>query len=153
MSPHPWTRRWVTVAACLATVAGLGGCVERRYTIRTDPPGALVIVNDEEIGPAPISRSFVYYGTRKVIVTADGFQTEQFLQPCRAPWWNTGLTDWFTENILPFTIRDEREWTFKLQPATVPKREDLVARAAALREQGKAPPPQRRGGILGFFGF
>lgn len=153
MSREPWTRRRVAVAACLAAVAAAAGCVERRYTIRTDPPGANVIVNGEEIGPSPVSRSFVYYGDREVIVTADGFQTQRFTQRCRAPWWNTGLTDWFTENILPVTVRDDREWTFKLQPATVPDREGLVARAGALRQQGKALPPQRRKGILGFLGF
>lgn len=153
MSRERSTRRRVAAAAGLLAIAGATGCVERRYTIRTDPPNALVWVNGEEVGPSPVSRSFVYYGDREVVVMADGYRTQKFLQHCRAPWWNTGLTDWFTENILPVTLRDERDWTFKLQPATVPGREELVNRADALRQQGKALPPQRRGGILGFFGL
>ena len=40
-------------------IAALSGCVERRYTIRTEPPGATVIVNGEEIGPSPTSKSFI----------------------------------------------------------------------------------------------
>ena len=59
----------------LATGLGsLSGCVERRYTIRTDPPGALVIVNGEEIGPTPVSRSFIYYGDRKITPDAGWLQ-------------------------------------------------------------------------------
>ena len=56
----------------LTASAALSGCVERRYTIRTDPPGATVVVNGEEIGPSPASKSFIYYGDRKItlILTA-----------------------------------------------------------------------------------
>ena len=31
------------------------GCVRRRMTIRSDPPGALVYVDDQQIGATPIS--------------------------------------------------------------------------------------------------
>ena len=43
------------LAACLALAAAVfsAGCVERRYTLRTDPPGALAIVNGEEVGQTP----------------------------------------------------------------------------------------------------
>jgi hypothetical protein len=36
----------------------LGGCVERELTINTKPEGALVILNDEEIGTSPVTVSF-----------------------------------------------------------------------------------------------
>ncbi len=49
----------------LAALGLLSGCVERRYTIRSDPPGATVIVNGEEIGPAPASKSFSITATGK----------------------------------------------------------------------------------------
>ena len=49
------------------------GCVERRYTIRSNPPGALVYVNGEEIGTTPVSRSFTYYGDRDITLIQDGF--------------------------------------------------------------------------------
>lgn len=140
------------VALALAATAGLSGCVERRYTIRTNVP-AVVYANGEEIGMSPASREFVYYGDREFILTAPGYQTLRVIQPVPAPWWDNLFTEFFTENLIPFTFRDERVFTYTLMPQTVPPVEDLRARAEALRERGKVPPPPRRGGLLGFFGF
>lgn len=129
------------------------GCVERRYTIRTEPPGALVVVNNEEIGRTPVSKSFAYYGDRDITLMLDGYQTQRLIQPVKSPWYDNLLTEFFTENIVPFTIRDEREFTYKMVPASVPTTQDLQARGEALRAQGASAPTPRRGGILGFFGF
>ena len=79
------------LALLIGFAAGLGilsGCVERRYTIRSNPPGALAIVNDEEIGPTPVSRSFTYYGDRKITLMLDGYETKTVIQPINAPWWD-----------------------------------------------------------------
>ena len=69
----------IRVQALILLIAGIGvlsGCVERRYTIRSDPPGATVVVNGEEIGPSPASKSFVYYGDRKITMILDGYPDE-----------------------------------------------------------------------------
>ncbi len=110
-------------------------------------PGALAIVNDEEIGPTPVSRNFTYYGTRKVTLIADGYQTQTFLQPVRRPWYDNYLTEFFSENLVPWTIRDEREFVYKLQPGTAAPAEQVSARAEAMRRQGQAPfvKKERRG--------
>jgi hypothetical protein len=134
-------------------VASLAGCVERRYTIRTDPPGALVYVNGEELGPAPVSRSFTYYGAREITLVADGYETQRIIQPLPAPWYDNNLTDFLTENLLPFTIRDEREFVYRMAPATNPATGELLNRAEGLRSQGRQPPPPRRGGLFGTLGF
>jgi hypothetical protein len=138
----------VVVLSC-----GLAGCVERRYTIRTEPPGALAIVNGEEIGPTPVSRSYVYYGPREITLIADGYQTQTIIQPMKRPWYDNYITEFFSENLIPWTIRDEREFVYQLQPAAVPSAEDLGARAEGLRRSGQTAPPPRRGGLLGFLGF
>ena len=39
--------------AAVVVLATAGGCVERRMTIRSNPPGALVYVDDYEIGITP----------------------------------------------------------------------------------------------------
>jgi hypothetical protein len=138
----------------LGTLAlGWTGCVERRYTIRSDPPGALVIVNDEEIGTTPVSRSHVFYGDREITLIADGYETQTVVQPMNAPWYDNIVTEFFTENLIPFTIRDEREYMYKLKPATVAPSGDVTARANEFRQRALTPPAPRRGGILGFFGF
>jgi PEGA domain len=141
------------VVAILLGTAVLSGCVERRYTIRTDPPGALAIVNGEEIGPTPVSRSFVYYGDREITLLRNGYETLHVVQPVDAPWWDNLLTEFFTENVVPVTLRDEREFAYRMAPEVQPARNELLDRAEGLRAQAKQPPPPRRGGILGFFGF
>ena len=138
-------------------LCGLAGCVERRYTIRTNPPGALAIVNNEEIGPTPVSRSFVYYGDREITLMLDGHQTQTIVQPINAPWWDNYLTEFFTENLIPYTFRDEREFTYQMVPSTVPTQNDLLARAESLRTVGSAPPKPRpkwlREYIRGWLGY
>jgi hypothetical protein len=138
-------RRRLSLLLALAMGLGaLAGCVERRYTIRSNPPGALAIVNGEEIGPTPISRSFTYYGDREITLMADGYDTFTTIQPINAPWWDNFVTEFFTENLIPYTFRDEREYCYQLQPATVPEKNSLLGRAEALRAQGQILPPPRR---------
>lgn len=136
-----------------ALVLGASGCVERRYTIRTDPPGAQVIVNNEEVGRTPVSRSFTYYGDRDITLMLDGYQTQRVIQPIDAPWYDNLATEFFTESVVPFTIRDERDFTYRMAPATVPTIDELRSRGENLRAQSQTQPPPRRGGILGYFGF
>jgi PEGA domain-containing protein len=137
----------------LTAVLSQAGCVERRYTIRTNPPGALVIVNGEEIGPTPVSRSFTYYGDREITFMLDGYKTETVIQPIKAPWFDNVLTEFFTENIIPHTFRDERDFTFNLQPAQLEDVGPIRDRGEAIRSQAQVLPAPRRGGILGYFGF
>jgi hypothetical protein len=146
-------RRCVVVLTGGLVVAGAAGCVERRYTIRTEPPGALVIVNSEEIGRSPVSRSFTFYGDRDITLVLDGYQTQKVIQPIKAPWYDNLLTEVFTENFLPTTLRDERDFTYKMTPLVVPRTDEVVARGESLRTQAQTIPPPRRGGLLGYFGF
>ncbi len=143
------------LAACALVLCPLlcAGCVERRYTLRTEPPGALAIVNGEEIGQTPVSRSFYYYGDREVTFILDGFETRTVIQPMKAPWWDNIFTEFFTENLVPFDLRDEREFTYQLTPASSPAAADLRDRAEQLRAGSQVPPPPRRGGLFGWLGF
>jgi hypothetical protein len=153
MAAHRHRAGRLLVATAAISLIATAGCVERRYTIRTNPPNAQVWVNGEELGPAPQSRSFNYYGPREIVLIADNHQTQRILQPVDAPWYDNLFTEFFTENLLPFTIRDEREFYYEMAPATNPPTGDLVQRAENLRSQAQQPPPERRRGFLGWLGF
>jgi PEGA domain len=146
-------RRLHALLVLSLAISLLSGCVERRYTIRTDPPGATVVVNGEEIGPSPASKSFVYYGDRKITLVHDGYETKTLIQPINAPWWDNYLTEFFTENIIPVSMRDEREYQYKLEPAQSPPQGELRDRAEGLRTDARVLPKPRRGGFLGWLGF
>lgn len=146
-------RRRLAALLLLPGIALGSGCVVRRYTVRTDPPGALVIVNDEALGPSPASRSFVYHGDRKITLILDGYETKTIIQPVNAPWWDNYLTEFFSENLVPWVLDDEHEFTYKLTPAQNPTVEAVRGRAEALRSESQVLPKPRRGGILGWLGF
>jgi hypothetical protein len=146
--------RGLASAVALAALAStLTGCVERRYTVRTNVPGTLVYVNGEELGPVPASRSFTFYGDREIVLMAPGYQTQRVIQKIDAPLWDNVLTEFFTENLVPFTLRDERDYTYQMVPVESPQPPDLISRGQVLRDRANSVPPPRRGGILGFLGF
>ena len=50
------------------------GCVRRRLNVRTNPPGALVYVDNQQIGTTPCSVDFTYYGTREIRLDQAGLR-------------------------------------------------------------------------------
>jgi PEGA domain len=145
-------RLLVVVVAFLVT-GGLSGCVERRYTIRTDPPGALVIANGEPIGTTPVSKNFTFYGDRTFRIIKEGYETKDVIEKFTAPWYDNYLTEFFTENLNPYTFRDEVEFNYKLNPSHPVDTVGLQARAEATRIQGQAEPIKRSTGWRAFFGL
>jgi hypothetical protein len=109
------------------------GCVERRMTVRTNPPGALLYVDDYQIGETPISVNFTYYGDRKIRLVKDGYETLTVLQPVSTPWYEFFPMDFVAENLVPGEIRDHRTLDFQLKPQVVVPTEQLLARAEELR--------------------
>src|SRR5215207_6884615 len=106
----------VTAIACSAFCLCFTGCVRRRLTVRTNPPGAQVFVDDQEIGTTPCSAAFVYYGTRKITLMKDGYKTETIFQKIPPPWYEYPPLDFFVENAVAREIRDERVVDVQLSP-------------------------------------
>ncbi len=106
-----WLLLCALAAACLSS-----GCVRRRLTVRTHPPGAQVFVDDQEIGTTPCSSSFVYYGTRKITLIKDGYRTETLYQKINPPWYQIPPLDFASENLLIREVRDERVVDVQLIP-------------------------------------
>ncbi len=125
---------WLRVATAL-TLLGASSCVERRMTVRTDPPGALVEIDGEVVGFSPVSMSFAYYAPRKIKITHDDYETLTVIQEVPPPWWDNWLTEFFTENLWPFTLRDEREFHYVLEPRRPHTTEAILDRAERFRQE------------------
>ena len=126
--------RWVAVALLVA-VCCLGGCVRRTLTIRTEPAGALVFLNDEEVGRSPVTTDFTWYGDYDVILRREGCQTLHTHMMVKAPWYQIPPIDSFFEVLWPGHIVDARSFDFELQPEQRPTRAELIDRARALRDR------------------
>jgi hypothetical protein len=125
------------------------GCVQRRLLIRSDPPGAVLYVDNLRMGTTPCAINYVYYGTREMRLVKDGFETLKVEQPLPAPWYQVPPLDFVADVLVPYEIRDVRSVTYRLQPQYIVPKEHLLARAEELRRstQGGAiypagPQPQ-----------
>ncbi len=109
-------------------------------TIRSNPPGAQVYVDNHEIGRTPVSTDFIYYGKREIRLVKDGFETLTVKQPVSAPWYQIPGIDFFSENLYPGEIRDERQFDYQMQPLLVVPSEQLLSRGEELRRGNQAVP-------------
>ncbi len=96
----------------------LTGCVTRSLTIKTEPPNALVYVNDELKGPSPVTYDFLWYGWHRVMIRKEGFARLDDRKELRAPLYLWIPFDLVLE-LLPFPIHDQRIWPYALPPAPV----------------------------------
>jgi hypothetical protein len=131
-------RRWIL--ALTLYVAALTGCVERRYVVYTDPPGAIVVRNGQTLGPTPVDDYYIYYGKYHFEIFAEGYETLQVDQDICMPWYEYPGLDFFSENIVPWPIIDRREFHYKLQPRRLPDTEQLLNESGNLRNRGLALP-------------
>jgi len=113
----------------------LAGCVERQLTIKTEPQGALVTLNDEEIGTSPVTVSFNWYGDYNVRISKSGYQTLKTHRRLKGPWYDKFPFDLFAQLIIPKRIVDSYEWTFTLAPKQYPTREELIQDAEELKKR------------------
>lgn len=128
---------WVTALALLIAP----GCVQRRLMIRSDPPGAMVYVDDYQIGATPIATNFTYYGTRKIRLVKDGYQTLTVYERIDPPWYQVPPFDFFSENVAAREIRDMRVLDYRLVPQVVSPPQNLLDRAEELRARSQTPLP------------
>ncbi|MDO8302638.1 MAG: PEGA domain-containing protein [Sedimentisphaerales bacterium] len=128
------------LAVMVAAVAMVvGGCVERQLTIKTVPAGGVVTLNDEEIGEAPVTVAFEWYGDYNVRVSKEGCETLTTHRKLDRPWHDRFPLDFFAGVVWPGTIKDTYEWTFELKPYQEPSREQLIERAGQLKQQATTP--------------
>ena len=130
----------LAIAALLAAQAcASSGCVHRRLTIRTDPPGALAEVDGVPFGPTPISTDFTYYGTREIKLSMPGYETLTVQQPVPRPWYQVFPIEFFADNLLPFQVTNRHDFTYPLQPRgrALDEENQLYDRARGFRSQAE----------------
>jgi hypothetical protein len=99
------------------------GCVQRKMRVKSDPPGAQVYFNDKYMGETPLDFDFEWYWQHRIKIKKEGYETVSNLEEIKAPVYMWIPLDLVME-LLPFTIRDERELTYTLNPHEESTQED-----------------------------
>jgi hypothetical protein len=132
---------WCVLAFIGCTLAG---CVERRMAITSDPEGALVTLNDVEVGSTPCEVDFTYFGVYDVRLKKDGFEPLATKAEAKAPFHEWPVVD-LVALAIPVKKSTRVEWHFVLEP-TVEDRAALIERAGDLRgrmaESAASPAPR-----------
>jgi hypothetical protein len=129
---------WIILLAVLMLTPA--GCMRRRLNVHSNPPGALVYVDNQQIGTTPCSVDFTYYGTREIRLVKPGYETLTVNQPIPAPWYQIPPLDFFSENLAMSKIRDNRTVSFNLAPQLIVPNEQLLDRANQLRQDTQQFP-------------
>lgn len=134
-------RNAFTALALISAMISLPGCVQRTIRVTSSPPGARVLLNDQEIGVTPVETRFTFYGGYDVQLIKPGYEHVHELRQAKAPLHEYPVID-LGATAAPADISHTVEWHFDLTP--VPEsideesaREDLLGRAADLRERAR----------------
>ncbi|MFA5293500.1 MAG: PEGA domain-containing protein [Phycisphaerae bacterium] len=123
----------IALMAFFGLICLCSGCVERKLTITTEPSGALVSLNDEQIGTSPVTVGFEWYGDYSVSISKDGYQTLKTHRDLKRP-----LRDRFPFDLFDdiFSKRiDEYSWSFKLDASKPQDKDKLVDDAMKMQKQ------------------
>ena len=124
----------ICILAGLVGLAAISGCVEREWTITSEPQGAVVYVSNVELGRTPVTFDFTYYGEYEVILRKEGYETLKTSVQISPPPYEWIGVDFFSE-IAPWTYHDRRETLHILRKYKPPTDAELHERAQDLREQ------------------
>jgi hypothetical protein len=146
MMNFAWRNGLMAVAAAgvAAGALGVGGCVERKIVIGSDPAGALVMLNDVEVGRTPVTVPFTWYGDydvrlrlEKNVGTPEKPVIKRYYlhthKKTETPWFETIGVDLLAE-LLPVPFVDEQVWAFPVPEVVEPTDEQLIERARQLKE-------------------
>jgi len=131
-------------------VAGtLSGCIERRIEITSEPPGAMVFLNDQQIGTTPTQAVFRYHGVYDVRLEKEGYEPLITSTEAKAPLYENAPLDLIAQ-ALPMRLHNIQRWHYTLVPSlesTLPKddlQRGLLKRATHMRDvlEASRPPEQ-----------
>ena len=133
--------RWRAVAVAVvgmvaAVLAGCTGQVVRTITVESEPAGALVWLNDNEVGRTPVTAQFTWYGVYRVRVEKAGYETYTTFERVAAPWFEWIGPDLFFETVVPGVHRDPHRFgPYVLAKAKPEDAEALLRRATEFRKE------------------
>lgn len=125
-------RKHTAAAGILLTAMTLGGCINRTIVVDSEPRGALVYLNDVEVGRTPTRVPFTFYGEYDVRLKKEGYETLHTAREAKPPWYDTIGADLLT-GAMPWTEDVTIEWSFELNEARTVSEQTVLEHARQMR--------------------
>jgi hypothetical protein len=127
------------LVVALVACSVFSGCnsMFRRMTIRSEPSGALVLIDGREVGHTPYTADFTYYADHEVTLIKDGFETKTVLLSLQTPWYQVPPLDFVSDNFLPYTVTNRQAFCVTLEPQVIVPAQELLDRAKSLRSEAQ----------------
>ena len=123
-------RPFLVLLLTAAVLALAPACVRRTIAVFSDPPGATVYLDGREVGRTPVARiPFHFYGVREFALHKRGYLCERRVVDIDTPWYSCFPVDIFSELVVPWDIRDHRDFYFALK-RTAPIETSVLRRHA-----------------------
>ncbi|PHQ78822.1 MAG: hypothetical protein COB69_09230 [Phycisphaera sp.] len=122
----------------------LCGCLERTVTITSEPPGALVVLNDEEIGRTPVTTGFRYFGVYDVRLQREGYEPIATEREAVAPIWEYPVIDLFAI-AAPWRIKTKLDWHFDMTALPMPGTAEAIQAESELFDRARSLRDASRG--------
>ncbi len=131
---------FISTIVMVGSMLTAGGCVERFITVTTRPAGALVWLNDQEVGATPVKVPFTWYGQYRLVIQKDGYETVNTSVKVNAPVYEWFGIDLFSECLWPGKLIDDHQYSFNLQTRKNTPIDPLIERARQLRNETLKKP-------------
>lgn len=113
----------------------LAGCIERTVSIESEPAGAAVYFDHQQVGQTPLSLRYAHYGSHSLMLIKHGYQPYRGRLVLDEKGWAVFPLDVVTEALLPLTIHDQRRISVTLPRAPA------AGETAVKKETGGKPAP------------
>ncbi len=143
--------RMYRMACCgplaVVALAALPGCLERTIVVTSEPEGAIVYVNDQEIGRTPVETDFKYFGVYEVRLNLEGYDPIVTSRKAATPFYEVPPLDLAAEAV-PAKLPTRIAWHFVMTPLAsqmpgadkAALRDSLLGRAGELRQSTATAP-------------
>lgn len=129
---------------CAFLLASAAGCMRQKMVITSEPSGARVVVNDEFVGTTPYEMDLMHIGVFRIRLEQDGYYPMNVKEPYPAKPHQKIPLD-LVAHAGPWTVREEREFHYIMQPIERPDDIDgIIARAQEMRDQTTPLIQERR---------
>ena len=104
------------IISCLAAGALLSGCLSKTMTVSSTPPGAILSINDVEMGPTPITTDWHGGGSYRFSLKLKDHSPLAETVKIKYRWYSAPIIDMGPDFMTTRQVKDHKELHFEMPP-------------------------------------